>query len=64
MVAARQRDSDYKEKIRQVAFNLQTITPLFLSIFPQAGQMLRGAGGSKEAAVSERSGRQPEEVSA
>jgi len=33
VVAARQRDSDYKEKIRQ------------------AGQMLRGSGGSKEATV-------------
>ena len=63
MVAARQRDSDYKEKIRQVPLD-GTITHLFQFIFPQAGQMLRGAGGSKEAAVSERSGRQPEEVSA
>jgi len=46
VVAARQRDSDYKEKIRQ------------------AGQMLRGAGGRKEATVSDCGGRQPEEVPA
>merc|ERR1712212_1209399 len=46
VVAARQRDDDYKEKIRQ------------------AGQMLRGAGGSKEAAVSDCGGRQPEGVPA
>jgi len=46
VVAARQRDSDYKEKIRQ------------------AGQMLRGAGGRKEANVSDCGGRQPEGVPA
>jgi len=48
VVAARQRDSDYSEKIRQ------------------AGQMLRGSGGGREATVSERGGgqRQPGEVSA
>jgi len=47
VVAARERDSDYSEKIRQ------------------AGQMLRGSGGSREATVSDCGGqRQPEEVSA
>merc|ERR1712130_126539 len=47
VLAARQRDSDYKEKIRQ------------------AGQMLRGSGGNREATVSDCAGqRQPEEVSA
>ena len=72
VVAARQKDDDYKEKIRQVSpFSIPSFrrctherTMRLQSPTSQAGQMLRGAGGGQGAPEAVVASRQPEEVPA